>query len=191
MKKYAITILCLLHIAVTGFCQSFKVGDRVMVQWNGSWTKAVIVKAASGSQTGFQVKLQEVRSAKNTATGSLVTVPMQQIKVDQVAAAVTSVKPEAAPNTALIGRYQIFTGIQKNYIGHFYLSADGSYRVALHSDEETYAAGTYQYVPETQSVKWLSGLFFQNRWEGKLVKQTNGDYQIIFNGKAIAEKAGK
>lgn len=188
MKKYIITILFFLHLAVTGFCQSFKEGDRVMVQLNGSWTKAVIVKAVAASQTSFQVKLQQVRTAKNTTTTSIVTVPLQKIKVDDVSAIVATA---VESNTALAGRYQILTGIQKNYIGHFYLSADGSYRVALNSDEDTYASGTYQYVPETQSVKWLSGLFFQNRWEGKLVKQTNGDYQIVFNGKAMAEKAGK
>lgn len=183
-------VLCLLHIAIAGFSQTFKEGDRVMVQLNGSWTKAVILKAGSGKQAGFQVKLLQVRNAKNAASDLVRTVPLQQIRADNKVGAVNTDKTTDRLNPVLMGRYQILTGIQKNYIGHFFLSADGTYRVALNSDEETYASGTYQYVPETESVKWLSGLFFQNRWDGKLEKKPNGDYQIIFNGKAMAEKAG-
>lgn len=192
--KPFVLLLALMSMAVAGNSQKFTVGEKVMVQLNGNWMPAVIADAASADKKSFRVKLQNIRGSKNAAMNSFLTVAIQNIKPDNTAVTNTGSalqqKATAELNHAITGRYQIYTGIQKNYIGHFFLKADGTYRVALSSDEDTYAQGTYELLPDEQVIKWSGGLFYHNRWGGKLVRQTNGDYQIIFSGKAMAEKTG-
>lgn len=194
--KPFIVLAGLLGIAVTGNSQKFTGGEKVMVQLNGNWMPAVIVDAASADKKSFRVKLQNIRGSKNAAMNSFLTVAIQNIRQNNTltthttGTAAAQQKTTVEVNNALLGRYQIYTGIQKNYIGHFFLKADGTYRVALSSDEDSYAQGTYEVAPDGQAVQWSGGLFFHNRWGGKLVKQENGNYQIVFNGKALAEKAG-
>lgn len=195
LMKPFVVLLVLMSMSVAGHSQKYTAGEKVMVQLNGNWMPAVIVDAASADKKSFRVKLLYMRDTKNAVMNSFLTVAIQHIKPDNTVATNTSTttvqqKTVAELNNALLGRYQIYTGVQKNYIGHFYLKAGGAYRVALSSDEDTYAQGTYEISPDGQTVKWLGGLFYHNRWEGKLVKQENGTYQIIFSGKAMAEKTG-
>lgn len=196
--KPFVVLLVGMGMAVAGHAQKYTAGDKVKVQLNGNWEPAVIVDVASADNKNFRVKLQNTRGSKNAAMNTFLTVAIQNIKPDHTSTAVTNTntvtgqqKAKAEPDNTLLGRYQIYTGIQKNYIGHFYLKADGTYRVALSSDEDTYAQGTYEVLPDEQTIKWLGGLFYHNRWGGKLVKQDNGHYQIIFNGKAMAEKSAE
>lgn len=88
----------------------------------------------------------------------------------------------------IVGRYGIYTGIPKTYIGHFILHEDGTYVVALSSAEEKYASGTYIYHANTKSIEWTGGLFFTNNWKGTCEMSKEGKQKINLNSQTYAVK---
>ena len=91
-------------------------------------------------------------------------------------------KPAAIQHT---GKYKLYAGIPSMYIGHFELKGDGTYLVALSSDEESYATGTYVYHPDTNAFEWKTGFFWQKKWGGKITG-TGNNTRIEFNRNTYA-----
>lgn len=80
-----------------------------------------------------------------------------------------------------LGRYELYSGIPSIYIGHFILLANGKYKVAFDTDETNYdESGKYIYHKDTNTIEWVSGMFRNNNWGGKLTKTAKG-YHIQFN----------
>lgn len=91
----------------------------------------------------------------------------------------------------LPGRYAIYTGVQKTYIGHFILLTNGVYKVALNSAEESYGTGTYRYDMGKNGIDWTGGLFFTNQWGGKWSVDSTSKARIVLNKQTYAEKTDK
>jgi hypothetical protein len=84
-------------------------------------------------------------------------------------------------NTLPLGRYELYSGIPAMYLGHFILLGNGKYKVAFNTDEANYdESGVYKFHAETNTIEWISGMFKNNNWGGKLVKKDKG-FTIEFN----------
>ncbi len=86
-----------------------------------------------------------------------------------------------------LGVYKIYSGIPSMYIGHFELKQGGNYIVALSSDENGYATGTYTYHPDTNTIEWKTGFFWQKKWGGKLTNPSANTTHIEFNRATFAD----
>jgi hypothetical protein len=111
-------------------------------------------------------------------------------------APVTSQKPvTVVPNVnesipaGFLGRYELYAGIPSTYLGHFILLADGRYQVAFASNENDYETGLYRYHADTQSVEWISGMFYNNAWKGTITSRGNNNTRLDFNKAAYAERS--
>lgn len=89
---------------------------------------------------------------------------------------------QAEPANELhLGRYELYSGIPSMYIGHFILLANGKYKIAFDTDENNYdESGKYIYHKETNTIEWVSGMFRNNNWGGKITKTAKG-FHIQFN----------
>ena len=93
----------------------------------------------------------------------------------------------AGTGTLKLGTYKIYSGIPSMYIWHFELKAGGNYVVALSSDEDSYATGTYTYHPDTNTIEWKTGFFWQKKWGGKVSKPSGNTTHIEFNRATYAD----
>ena len=90
-----------------------------------------------------------------------------------------------------LGKYNIYSGIPTMYIGKFELKAGGQYIVALSSDEDSYATGTYLYNSATSTIEWKTGFFWQKKWGGKITSSgSSGNIRIQFNRVTYGDAAG-
>ena len=90
-----------------------------------------------------------------------------------------------------LGKYNIYSGIPTMYIGKFELKAGGQYIVALSSDEDSYATGTYLYNSATSTIEWKTGFFWQKKWGGKITNSaSSGNIRIQFNRVTYGDAAG-
>jgi len=90
-----------------------------------------------------------------------------------------------------LGKYNIYSGIPSMYIGRFELKPGGQYIVALSSDEDSYATGTYQYNPATNTIEWKTGFFWQKKWGGKITNlASSGNIRIQFSRVTYGDSAG-
>lgn len=99
----------------------------------------------------------------------------------------TTTTQPVPPAELHLGRYELFSGIPSMYIGHFILLADGKYKVAFDTDENNYdVSGRYTYNKQTGTIEWISGMFKNNNWGGKLTKTAKG-FHIQFNKATYGE----
>ncbi len=97
----------------------------------------------------------------------------------------------AEQNRPYVGRYELYSGIPSMYIGHFILLNNGKYKVAFDTDPDNYdESGTYSFHADTNIIEWISGMFRNNNWGGKLVKKDSG-YRVEFNKASYGEKVSK
>ena len=85
-----------------------------------------------------------------------------------------------------LGRYELYSGIPTIYIGNVVLLANGKYKVALSTAEDDYEIGRYTFHADTNTIEWLSGMFKNNNWRGKLINTEKG-FRIEFNGATYAD----
>ena len=182
-------VLCVVSFA--GMAQTYHKGDTVQVKVNGVWTNALIKNIETASNTHIQTLSVMV----NPGTASQRGVSIKLIGKDLI-------KPKAAPVSDLMvqqthkevitqeltGKYAIYSGVQKTYIGHFILFTDGSYKVALSSAEDIYGNGAYVFQSDTHIIQWKSGLFYNNNWTGKLFTIDENAPRIRFNSQTYADK---
>lgn len=86
-----------------------------------------------------------------------------------------------------IGKYAWYSGIPSMYMGVLILQEDGKYKVSLSNDESNFELGTYKFNTETNSIEWLTGLFKNNNWAGKITIPDN-KVRIQFNRASYAVK---
>jgi hypothetical protein len=92
----------------------------------------------------------------------------------------TALAPEP-PSELHLGRYELYSGIPTMYLGHFILLPNGKYKIAFDTDETNYdESGRYTYNKNTDTIEWVSGMFKNNNWGGKISKTEKG-YRIQFN----------
>ena len=85
-----------------------------------------------------------------------------------------------------LGRYELYSGIPTIYIGNVVLLANGKYKVAFSTAEDDYEIGRYTYHADTNTIEWLSGMFKNNNWRGKLTSSEKG-FRIEFNSATYAD----
>ena len=90
-----------------------------------------------------------------------------------------------------LGKYLLFSGIPSMTIGRFEIKEGGHYMVALSSDEDSYASGTYIYHANDNTIEWKTGFFWQKRYQGKIVNSAAGNYRIEFDKVTFGEKDDK
>lgn len=145
--------------------------------------------------TGVTTQAQQKATVKTPAPKRVIAAEKPTTPVKTETPAVTVVKPAAVspvPETipaSFLGRYELYAGIPAVYLGHFILLADGHYQVAFATNENDYETGTYKYHPDTQSVEWISGMFYNNAWKGKITNKGNNVIRLDFNKAAYAEKS--
>lgn len=178
-------LLMLLTASLAVTAQAIKNGTRVQVLVNNTWKEAVVIQALPGRTASYQVKLVDA-AAKTGQSAATITVTAEKIKTVTDAPKQTTAKQPASATTETaalhLGRYELFSGIPSMNIGHFVLLQDGKYKVAFSDDQHVdYENGTYLFHPETNTIEWLSGLFHNNRWAGKIVAKNSYSYRIEFN----------
>jgi len=72
------------------------------------------------------------------------------------------------------------------YLGHLILLKNGKFKLAFSTDEDNYENGSYLFHPETHTIEWLSGMFRNKNWGGKIVNQGSG-FRIEFNNTTYAD----
>ena len=92
----------------------------------------------------------------------------------------------AETNGPHLGRYELYSGIPTIYIGNVVLLANGKYKVAFSTAEDDYEIGRYTFHADTNTIEWLSGMFKNNNWRGKLTTTEKG-YRIEFNSATYAD----
>ncbi len=90
--------------------------------------------------------------------------------------------------TLKLGGYNIFSGIPSMYIGHFELKEGGNYIVALSSDDNSYATGTYTFNAATSTIEWKTGFFWQKKWGGKLISDSHIEFNKSTYGDSKRQK---
>lgn len=186
--KYGFCLLLVIIFIQTGIAQTYKAGDRVEALMGNSWKEVTVVKAVTGKPGIYEVK---VLTATNNRGASLAPVTVSKINlrsIKQIVAPTVAVaaKPSAETNLHL-GKYELYSGIPTMYIGHIIMMAGGKYKVAFDTDENNYAPGTYSFHQDTNTIEWISGMFKNNNWGGKLVTRPGNGYRIEFNKASYAD----
>jgi hypothetical protein len=76
------------------------------------------------------------------------------------------------PSEPPLGRYNVrawgATGKPPLFLGHFVLEAGGKYKVYLPGGRLV-GEGTYMYDSATKKVKWLTGKYAEEGWDGRVI----------------------
>lgn len=76
------------------------------------------------------------------------------------------------PGEPKLGRYNVRSYGASNrpplFLGHFVLEAGGKYRVFLPGDRQV-GEGTYEFDPAAKEVKWLTGKYKDEGWQGRVL----------------------
>ena len=183
--KHLVVSIALLLVMQAGLTQTFKAGERVEAFINNQWQEVQIVKPVAGKTNTFQVIAVTVKD--RNANAKVVEVSKQNMRAVKQTAVLANLTPVATEEPKdLLRRYELYAGIPTIYLGHFILQSNGKYKVAFSTDEADYENGTYAYHPESNSIEWLSGLFKNKSWSGKLVKKSGG-YRIEFSSTTFGE----
>ena len=179
--KICLTITLLLSAFSITWAQSYQPGQKVQVLDQNSWKDAVIVKYIVNRANAYQVRL-------SPPNNGVLSVGKEKIRLVGKAKDAKDLTIGTTNDTNIkLGRYELFSGIPSMSLGHFILQPDGTYKVAFNDQEADYEIGTYRFNPSAQTIEWLTGLFRNNGWGGKLEKKGNGNNRIVFNKVTYAE----
>jgi hypothetical protein len=156
--KYFITFLACVTLVITTFSQSYKPGDKTAALINSEWKDVTVLKQVTANPVVYEVQAITA-TGKNTSVIATYQVNEENMRMVNKSGAAISV----------LGKYNIYSGVQHIYIGRFELFEGGNYKVALSSDEDSYATGTYAYDAATNTIEWKTGFFWQKKWEGKII----------------------
>ncbi len=176
--KQITCLLILLFSGTLGFAQDYKAGDRAEALIDNVWQEVKIIKVITGKSRTYEVlavsgKTPVLEISRNT---------IRPFKLSQVST--MKVMPD---DDIHLGKYELFSGIPPMYIGHIYLMPGGKYKVAFGTDEDNYEFGAYTYNSNTKSIQWMSGLFKNKGWTGKMTTKPGGGNRIEFNKATYAE----
>ena len=182
--KYFLYISVLALVLQSGLSQVYKTGDKVEAFINNSWKKATIVKVASGRTHSYEVQTSDAGNKSILINSQNLRVP----KKNGIPANAGANNLSVINNTNLhLGKYNLYSGIPTMYIGHIILQADGKYKVAFGTDEDNYEIGKYTFHAASNSIEWLTGLFKNKGWSGKLSTTSGNANRIEFNKATYAE----
>jgi hypothetical protein len=184
-QHLAVCIAFLLSMQA-GFSQAFKSGDKVEALINNEWQQVQVLRAVPGKNNTFEVLSVVIKD--NRSTAKTIQVAQENIRTVKLNVASNNAQGATAEEIKLfLGRYDLYSGIPTVYLGHILVQADGIYKVAFSADGTDYETGKYAFHPETGNIEWLSGLFKNKDWTGKLTKKSGGA-RIEFNKSTFAEK---
>lgn len=184
-KQYLlIPCICLMSL-VKGFGQTLlHTNDQAEALIGGTWKKVTVVQAVK-NRPGFY-KVTDQRA--NTLILSVKNI--RQVKSNAVQVATTktvNAKPSTEITVPFAGSYEWYAGVPAMYTGKVIILQNGKYQVAFNTDENNFETGLYTYHPDTQSIEWISGIFYNNHWGGKVEKDEKGHFRIRFNSGSYAE----
>lgn len=168
-----------------GLSQAFKTGDKVEAFINNAWKEARIVKVPAGKSILFEV--EETTKNDHAQKKNSLKLSKQNIRIvkEQL---VSSTKTITASEKKLqLGKYDLYSGIPTMYIGHIILAGDGVYKVAFGTDESNYEIGKYSFDETANNIIWLTGLFKNKGWGGKVTAKSATVSRIEFNNVTYAE----
>lgn len=141
-----------------------------MMNFNVAWSQPK--KINTSSKTAPSVNIQSKKAPFEVKSKQQIVNEIQQGEKD----------------LHFLGDYQLFAGVQEINIGHFTLNDDGTYRVVVNSDTSVYSIGKYEFDPMNKSLKWVSGLFYTNNYDG-IINNTHAQYlKIYFNSYTLGQK---
>ena len=174
MKKYIILTVMFTALFSAVFSQAFKSGEKAEALINGAWKEVTILKLVSGKKDVYEVQAITA-TGKSTSVIATYQVKEENLRSLNKTKTVTASTPAVTATpvvkevpSAILGKYSIYSGIQNIYIGRFELLDGSNYKVALASDEDSYATGTYTYDAASNTIEWKTGFFWQKKWAGKL-----------------------
>jgi hypothetical protein len=186
--KYLVCFFAAMLWMYAGIAQTYRTGDKVQALISNTWKDVTIVKVPTGNGTVYQVAEPDAKTGRGQKI--ILTVNAQNIRMAKAPAVVSnSVIPAPAVEISSLhlGRYELYSGVPTMYLGHFILLANGKYKVAFDTDETNYdETGSYVFDNNTMVINWVSGMFKNNNWGGKLVKNETG-YRIEFTKTTYAD----
>jgi len=169
MKKAATLLIVFISSITISLAQNFKAGDKVEA-WNVAWYKATILQVGAGDRQGYyMVHYDDFGSASD-----------QWLKNTSIRARASSKEASTTAGPRL-GKYNVLTyGSVTNPIrlGYFVLS-DGNKYSFYDNGGNIVGSGTYSYDDNAKSIKWQSGPFKQNNWEGNFAISREGKTHSI------------
>lgn len=190
IPKYFLSLWSLLLFASITSAQTFKAGDKVEALIGNTWKPVSVIKALAGKSHAYEVRVNRTINGKTMVT--TVVLDKSKLRFPQNTTINNPVIAVAKPvsSNLHLGRYELYSGIPSMYLGHLILLADGRYKVAFDSEEDNYdESGRYTFNENTNTIEWLSGMFKNNNWGGKLVKKESAGYRIEFNKAAFADSS--
>jgi len=179
-NKYSICLAIFVLCMQVGFSQSYKTGDKVEAFINNVWKEVKIVKTVAGKANFYEVQTVGAgRAVLQLSKGSL-----RPVKTTQASPSTLAVVQKG--NSLHLGKYDLYSGIPTMYIGHIVLLGDGKYKVAFGTDENNYEIGNYSFDAASNNIAWLTGLFKNKAWSGKITKPGSA-FRIEFNSVTYAE----
>lgn len=178
---------------------TFKKGDRVIVNITGYNDKATIIEVGTGEQKGKYkvhydgygseydrwlgpVYLKKLPGKKDAPTRDDRSDAAPGAAAPNGAAAGDATRDDAAPGDAesgpRLGKYNIHSygavGSPPLFLGHVELMAGGKYRASRKSSGDYYGEGKYEYDAETKTVTWSSGPYKEDKWGGAFTIERDG-----------------
>ena len=189
--KNGVCLLILLLSMQTVFSQTYKAGDKLEAFIGNTWKEVTVVKPVAGKTGIYEVQQSMPKTyrgpLKNTVTVSKGNLRMMPSMPAPVAVASANPTSEVVDEKNLYhGRYELYSGIPTMYIGHVILLGNGKYKAAFDSDDTNYEVGNYIFHPDTNTIEWVSGMFKNNNWGGKMVNKS-GKSRIEFNRATFAD----
>jgi hypothetical protein len=189
--KYFFSLFIGLFCVSVISAQAYKEGDKLEALIGNSWKEVYVSKPPAGKSDKYEVLFSRTSNGKTITTSHLLDKtrlrPIPKTTFSNPVPAVVT-KP-VSPNLHL-GRYELYSGIPSMYLGHLVLLADGRYKIAFDNDEDNYdESGKYRFDENTSTIEWLSGMFKNNNWGGKLIKKDGTGYRIEFNKATFADSS--
>ena len=184
-SKYGFCFLFLVMCMQTVMAQTYNTGDKLEALVGNAWKPVTVIKVVAGNPNFYEVKTIATNNNRGAAVTSI-TVNKTNLRriIQNPDEPAKTVVPESNIH---LGRYELYSGIPTMYIGHIIMMAGGKYKVAFDTDENNYAQGTYAFHPETNTIEWISGMFKNNNWGGKLVAKPGSGFRIEFNKASYAD----
>lgn len=184
LKYTTLLAICTLIVSST-FSQAYKTGDKAEALINNAWKEVTILKLVSGKTDVYDVRAVTA-TGKSTSVIATYQVKEENLRGYRKVDAATAVSATVATkevSSPVVGEYKMYAGIQNIYMGHLVILDATNYKVALASDEDSFATGTYTFDAATNTITWKTGFCWQKKWEGKfdgkriqLNRQTYADH---------------
>ena len=182
-RKYL--VYCFLLAVQVAFAQTYKSGEKATAFINNEWKEVMITKIVPGKKNMFEVQVIASKDQRGMAKSSFQVNQKNLRTINQfVANPLISAKKETSLH---LGKYELYSGIPSMYLGHLILLNDGKYKVAFSTDETNYETGNYTFHEDTGTIEWLTGMFRNQGWGGKVLNNTNKVFRIEFNKATYAE----